>query len=423
MSFLEYMVSHLQYFDGSQMFGLFRVILWALVRLISSLCSAAEGIYNHIFSLVGVIYNDNVVRFLQGWMGFIWIPIAISVLYLGYSLIMGDAAEGNMRAKTFARNVCLFILIVVGVPYLFIGHADTDSASLFVNSNVTSYTPESSVSSNSGILDFFSDDSGQGIINGVSSMARGSSDNTTKTQALIAGNLIDLKTVYMDTLYLHNNGTNMATTSWMDYLESGQIRKNQFYKRGTTYVVNGSGILETNITEKISVDNLKKEDFGDGDEGESFHISDVLVSSYEYCDVMNGGDLVDWCAIFVGGAVRLRLQSWRRGVPAQRRREEYLSRKRRQLYAPAGRFCDLPQQRLPSKFAYRRGDRCERRRVHDDRGQHQRRRRRVVLYQYRQRKHALSVLVDYAGLYLNRFSGRVDPNERRQLYGWRRNAV
>ena len=93
-----------------------------------------------------MIYNDNVVRFLQGWMGFIWIPIAISVLYLGYSLIMGDAAEGNMRAKTFARNVCLFILIVVGVPYLFIGHADTDSASLFVNSNVTSYTPESSVS-------------------------------------------------------------------------------------------------------------------------------------------------------------------------------------------------------------------------------------------------------------------------------------
>lgn len=290
MSFLEYMVSHLQYFDGSQMFGLFRVILWALVNLISSLCSAAEGIYNHIFSLVGVIYNDNVVRFLQGWMGFIWIPIAISVLYLGYSLIMGDAAEGNMRAKTFARNVCLFILIVVGVPYLFIGHADTDSASLFVNSNVTSYTPESSVSSNSGILEFFSDDSGQGIINGVSSMARGSSDNTTKTQALIAGNLIDLKTVYMDTLYLHNNGTNMATTSWMDYLESGQIRKNQFYKRGTTSVVNGSGILETNITEKISVDNLKKEDFGDGDEGESFHISDVLVSSYEYGAFFSNND-------------------------------------------------------------------------------------------------------------------------------------
>ena len=77
-------------------------------NLLSSLCSAAEGIYNHIFSLVGVIYNDNVVRFLQGWMGFIWIPIAISVLYLGYSLIMGDAAEGNMRAKTFARNICLF---------------------------------------------------------------------------------------------------------------------------------------------------------------------------------------------------------------------------------------------------------------------------------------------------------------------------
>lgn len=276
------MVSHLQYFDGSQMFGLFRVILWALVRLISSLCSAAEGIYNHIFSLVGVIYNDNVVRFLQGWMGFIWIPIAISVLYLGYSLIMGDATEGNMRAKTFARNVCLFVLIVVGMPYLFIGHAGTDSASLFVNSTVSSYTPESSISNNSGLLEFFTDDSGQGIIKGVNNMARGSSDHTTKTQALIAGNLIDLKTVYMDTLYMHNNGTSMATTSWMNYLESGQIRKNQFYKRGTTSVINGSGILDTDITEKITVDNLKKENFGDGDEGDNFHISDILVNGYEF---------------------------------------------------------------------------------------------------------------------------------------------
>ena len=180
-----------------------------------------------------------------------------------------------MRAKTFARNVCLFILIVVGVPYLFIGHAGTDSASLFVNSNVSSYTPESSISNNSGLLEFFTDDSGQGIIKGVNSMARGTSDNTTKTQVLIAGNLIDLKTVYMDTLYMHNNGTSMATTSWMNYLENGQIRKNQFYKRGTTAVVNGSGILDTDVTEKITVDNLKKEDFGDGDEGDNFHISDV----------------------------------------------------------------------------------------------------------------------------------------------------
>ena len=98
------------------------------------------------------------------------------------------------------------------------------------------------------------------------------------------------KSADMDTLYLHNNGTNMATTSWMNYLDSGQIRKNQFYKRGTTSVVNGSGILETNITEKISVDNLKKEDFGDGDEGESFHISDVLVSSYEYGAFFSNND-------------------------------------------------------------------------------------------------------------------------------------
>jgi len=282
MSFLEYMVSHLQYFDGSQMFGLFRVILWALVNLLSSLCSAAEGIYNHIFSLIGVIYNDNVVRFLQGWMGFIWIPIAISVLYLGYSLIMGDAAEGNVRAKTFARNVCLFLLIVVGVPYLFIGHADTDASSVFVNANVSSYTPESNISSRSGVIDFFADDAGQGLIKGVSRMARGTADNTTKTQTLIAGNLIDLKTVYMDTLNLHKNGTNVATKSWINYLENGQIRKNQFYKRGTTAVINGSAILDTEITEKISVDNLKKEVFGDYDDGENFHISDVLVDGYEF---------------------------------------------------------------------------------------------------------------------------------------------
>ena len=38
------------------------------------------------------------------------------------------------------------------------------------------------------------------------------------------------------------------------------------------------------------MDNLKKEDFGDGDEGESFHISDVLVSSYEYGAFFSNND-------------------------------------------------------------------------------------------------------------------------------------
>ena len=32
----------------------------------------------------------------------------------------------------------------------------------------------------------------------------------------------------------------------------------------------------------IAVDNLKKENFGDGDEGDNFHISDILVNDYEF---------------------------------------------------------------------------------------------------------------------------------------------
>ena len=54
------------------------------------------------------------------------------------------------------------------------------------------------------------------------------------------------------------------------------------YRSLFPFVINGSGILDTDITEKITVDNLKKENFGDGDEGDNFHISDVLVNGYEF---------------------------------------------------------------------------------------------------------------------------------------------
>lgn len=290
MTFLEYMVSHMEYSDITTGFGLGRVILWGLVQLLAALCNAVENLYNHIFSLISVVYSEGVIKFLQGWMQFLWIPIGLSVIYLGYNLIMGDATQGSVRIKTFARNLCILVLVIFGLPYLFVGHGSTSQASLFVNSTVTSYQPLSSadqLTSDSGLLDFFAVNKGQGLINGVDYLAHGSTKSkSTKTSSIIASNLIDLKTVYTDTLYyVKNNNGSVITTypkGFTDAMEKhNYIRKNQFYRRGTNATVRGSGILDINIWEKINSKELDEESFGD-EGGDDFHISDVLVSNHEF---------------------------------------------------------------------------------------------------------------------------------------------
>lgn len=231
MSFLEFMISSTEYNGWTSLFGAARYMLWAITWILTAISNVVEQIYNHIFSLFGVIYSEKVVGFLQGWIGYLWIPVAISIIILGYNLIMGDDTEGNSRVKTFARNLCLFAIILFGLPYLFLGN--TSQSGVFTNSSATGYQGNGTITSNSGLIDVFTNDNGQGFVNGVSNMSRGSTESTegSHTYGIVANNTYDLKLIFLQVENRNPNETksrNQQTQQpdWSQrYLEAGKIKK------------------------------------------------------------------------------------------------------------------------------------------------------------------------------------------------------
>ena len=284
MSFLEFMVSNTEYFGFSSLMGVIRHILWGLTWILTSLCNVVENIYNHIFSLFGVIYSDKVVNFLQGWIGYLWIPVAISILILGYNLIMGDATEGNARVKTFVRNLCLFAIVLFGLPYLFIGHGNTNNASVFTNPNANGYSMANNraeygdiYSGDAGLIDYFVKDNGSGIIKGVSRLS-GNTNDGTHTYGIVADNTYDLKLIF---LQVENRDKSEAkSTLWSQrVLEAGKIKKNIYQK------TNSAGKAVSNADDSImslSINEYTDYELVDKLGQDKYKISDVMVDGYDY---------------------------------------------------------------------------------------------------------------------------------------------
>lgn len=275
MSFLEFMISNTEYNGWTSLFGAGRFILWMLTWILTFICNIIEQAYNHIFSLFGVIYNEKVIGFLQGWIGYLWIPVAISILILGYNLIMGDATEGNARAKTFVRNLCLFAIILFGLPYLFLGN--TTQAGVFTGGSSSGYRSSGTITSNSGLLDVFTNDNGQGIVNGVKQLG-GNIGNSSHTYDVVADNTYDLPFIF--TQVENGNGGAAKSKTWsQEYIEKEKIKKNIFQipdSEGGYTSKKGDSIMSISIndfTDYVDVDKIGQD---------KFKVSDVMVDGYDY---------------------------------------------------------------------------------------------------------------------------------------------
>lgn len=277
MSFLEFMVSSTEYQNLNSLFGLGRVILWLIIQIMVMVCNLVEGIYNHIFSLFNVVYSDSVVNFIQSWIGFLWIPIAISIIILGYNLIMGDESEGKVKIKTFGRNICLLALIIFGLPYLFIGHAGGNSSAVFIDKNTSGYSSSGNITSgNPGLIDFFTNDNGNGIITGVSELSGMSQSGASHTYGLVIQNIYDLKHIYKQA---EQNTDNINSKTWSSlYIDGEKITKNTYQYISNGKVVNkkGDSILNVNVCEIIDYDDVGN--IGDGD----LTVVDVMADGYDY---------------------------------------------------------------------------------------------------------------------------------------------
>ena len=158
------------------MFGLGRTILWWLTNILVWAASVIESLYNNIFKVFSVIYSSGVSSFIGRWIGFLWIPIAIAIIILGYNLIMGEDSDGSLRMKTFMRNLCLLVIVVASIPILFTGVSGNSDSSFAVKL-------------------FQGSGNNNSITNGVSQMA-GNIGTTSNTSRTVVENIYDLQFIF-----------------------------------------------------------------------------------------------------------------------------------------------------------------------------------------------------------------------------------
>lgn len=82
MSFIEWMVSNMEYCDMGAMFGLGRTILWWLTNILVWAASVIESLYNNIFKVFSVIYSSGVSSFIGRWIAFCGFRLPLPLSYL-----------------------------------------------------------------------------------------------------------------------------------------------------------------------------------------------------------------------------------------------------------------------------------------------------------------------------------------------------
>ena len=265
----------MEYTNLNSMWGLLRVLLWQIAKLLTKIGNAVEEIYNHIFSLFGIIYSEPVLRFLRGWINYLWIPIAVSILVLAYNLILGDSEQGNKKLKIFARNLSLLAIVIFGLPYLFLGHANDNYAAIFADENAPLYLSQydntygiinttapnttnfigpvdTRTSSNPGLIDFFINDNGRGLIRGVENLS-GTNVNKSYSYSVLTNNVYDLHLIYYASC-ANLEPSDFKRTWTQDFLESGRIRRNEFQVISNNRFngTNNDGIMYIDIGENSS---------------------------------------------------------------------------------------------------------------------------------------------------------------------------
>lgn len=195
MSFIEYMLSTIEYSNISSLYGLGRTILMAIVNILYTVASAFESLYNSVFALFGVIYDSAIVHFFQGWLKFLWIPIAISLIVLGYNMLVNDdSLDKNFKIKKMVQNVFLLIMVLVGLPLMFNGF-NSDTSAAFVDSSVGGRVADGD-SSNNGLTDILTAQDSEGNYSLVALNKQLSGSYGSFADTIISDNTVDLVTVY-----------------------------------------------------------------------------------------------------------------------------------------------------------------------------------------------------------------------------------
>ena len=98
------------------------ILCW-LMSIMANITSTMSELYSKSFELFRFMYSEKVVSLFQGWIQFIWIPIAVGLFILGFNMINGEDSIDTKKSmsKKYLQNVVILLVALVGFPMIFMG--------------------------------------------------------------------------------------------------------------------------------------------------------------------------------------------------------------------------------------------------------------------------------------------------------------
>lgn len=249
MRFVDYILSKTEYNNIFQYF-IIRPLLGMLVSMFKSMLEAIESMLNASFAMFNFIYSQEVINWIRPWLPWLSIPLIISVLILGFNLIINnnEIIEKGVHKK-FVQNFCLLVLIVLMLPVVFLGTRGS-GANVWQNAD-----DNSGKNGTNGVISIFTSKDGKSspLLNAIEN-PDGSGDDEdfgSIAEQTIADNVVDLQYVY--NTYGKKSESSLKKNTWSK--DSG-VNENK-----NAYSTNSKGVWDDvggNLGDLITADESEK---------------------------------------------------------------------------------------------------------------------------------------------------------------------
>ena len=250
MRFVDYILSQIEYNNIFQYYVV-RPLLGILVSLLKSLTEAVETMLNASFAMFNFIYSPEVINWIRPWLPWISIPLIISVLILGFNLIVNNneiIERGGQ--KKFVQNFCLLVIIVLMLPVVFLGVGNGSGANVWQNSD-----ENSGANGGNGVISLFTSEDGKSspLFDAIEDPNGSGSDEDLGSIAeqTIADNIIDFQYVY--NAYGGKNKNDLKNKNWS---KNSGVNENK-----NAYSGNSKGVWDdvgSNLGDLITADESEK---------------------------------------------------------------------------------------------------------------------------------------------------------------------
>ena len=132
--------------------GAIRYIGYAILLFLKYVLDAAVGLLNNVYKLFTFNASIEVDSYIAQLIPLLWIPFAISIIILGYQLILNS--KDRPDANRIVQNLAISIILITGIPLMLnlagemtqsfvtadINKQDKNSSNQIIASNLTDYT-------------------------------------------------------------------------------------------------------------------------------------------------------------------------------------------------------------------------------------------------------------------------------------------